>query len=46
MTGDVEEILEVLVPRAEQGPDGAGAFVDVPRFPLMSVVAQKRAVKT
>lgn len=46
MTGDVEEILEVLVPCTEQGPDRAGAFVDVPCFPLVSVVTQKRAVKT
>lgn len=46
MTGDVEEILEVLVPRAEQGPHRAGAFVDVSRLPLVSVVTQKGAVKT
>lgn len=38
MTGDVEEILKVLVSRAKQGPDRAGSFVDVPRFPLVSVV--------
>lgn len=43
---DVEEILEVLVSGAEQGPHGAGAFVDVPLLPLASVVTQKRAVKT
>lgn len=46
MTGDVEEVLEVLVSRPKQGPHGAGAFVNVPRLPLTSVVAQKRAVKT
>lgn len=46
MTGDVEEVLEVLVSCAEQGPDRAGAFEDVPHLPLVSVVTQKRAVKT
>lgn len=46
MAGDVEEILEVLVPAAEQGPNRAGALVDVPRLPLTSVVAQEGAVKT
>lgn len=46
MTGDVEEVLEVLVSAAKQGPHRAGAFVDVPRLPLTSVVAQEGAVKT
>lgn len=46
MTWDVEEVLEVLVSIAKQGPDGAGAFVDIPRLPLTSVVAQEGSVQT
>lgn len=46
VTGNVEEVLEVLVPRAEQRPHRAGALVDVLCFSLSSVVAQKRAVET
>lgn len=46
MTGDVEEVLKVLVSAAKQGPDRAGAFVDVPCLPLASVVTQEGAVKT
>ncbi len=46
MTGDVEEVLKVLVSTAKQGPDRAGAFVDVLRLPLASVVTQEGAVKT
>lgn len=46
MTGDVEEVLEVLVSGTKQGPDGACAFVDVPRLPLASIVTQERAVET
>lgn len=38
MAGDVEEILEVLVSTTKQGPHRAGAFVDVSRLPLTSVV--------
>lgn len=46
MTGDIEEVLEVLVSAAKQRPDRAGAFVDVPHLPLTSVVTQEGAVKT
>ena len=46
MTGDVEEVLKVLVSTAEQRPDGAGAFVDVPCLSLTSVVTQEGAIKT
>lgn len=46
MTGDVEEVLEVLVSTAKQRPDGAGALVDVPCLPLASVVTQEGAIKT
>lgn len=46
MAGDVEEILEVLVSTAKQGPHRAGTFVDVPRLPLTSVVTQEGAIKT
>lgn len=46
MARDIEEVLEVLVSCAKQGPDRAGAFVDVFRLPLASVVAQKCAIKT
>lgn len=44
--GDVEEVLEVLVSCAKQRPHGAGAFVEVLCLPFVSVVAQKRAIKT
>ena len=46
VTGDVEEVLKVLVSVAKQRPHGAGAFVDVLRLPLSSVVTQEGAVKT
>lgn len=46
MTRDVEEVLEVLVPCAKQGPDRTGAFVDVSCLPLSSVVTQEGAIKT
>lgn len=46
MAGDVEKILEVFVASAEQGPDGAGALVDVAGLPLTSIVTQERAVQT
>ncbi len=46
MTGDVEKVLEVLVSAAKQGPDGAGALVDVPCLSLACVVTQEGAVKT
>lgn len=46
MTGDVEEVLKVLVSVAKQRPHRAGAFVDVPRLPLATVVTQEGAVKT
>lgn len=46
MAGDVEEILEVLVSTTKQGPHRAGAFVDVSRLPLASVVTQEGAIKT
>ena len=45
MTRDVEKVLEVLVPHTEQGPDGTGTLVDVPRLPLSSVVTQECAIK-
>lgn len=44
MAGDVEEVLEVLVTAAKQGPHGAGTFVEVLRFPLTRVVTQEGAV--
>lgn len=46
MTGDVEEVLKVLVSVAKQGPHRAGAFIDVPCLSLASVVTQEGAVKT
>lgn len=46
MAGDVEEILEVLVSATKQGPHRAGAFVDVSRLPLTSIVTQEGAIKT
>lgn len=46
MAGDVEEVLEVLVSTAEQGPYRAGAFVDVLCLPLTSIVTQEGAIKT
>lgn len=46
VAGDVEEVLEVLVSTSKQGPHRAGAFVDVLRLPLASVVTQEGAVKT
>lgn len=46
VTGDVEEVLEVLVSVAKQGPHRAGAFVDVPHLPLASIVTQEGPVKT
>lgn len=46
MAGDVEEILEVLVSTTKQGPHRAGAFVDVSRLPLTSIVTQEGAIKT
>lgn len=46
MTGDVEKVLKVLVSHPKQRPHRAGAFINVPCFPLTSVVAQKGAVKT
>lgn len=46
MAGDVEEILEVLVSATKQRPHRAGAFVDVSRLSLTSVVTKKGAVKT
>lgn len=46
MTGDVEEVLEVLVSCAQQRPHRASTFVDVSRLPLTTVVTQERAVET
>ena len=46
VAGDVEEVLEVLVAGAQQGPDGAGAFEDVARLPLAGVVAEEGSVQT
>ena len=46
MAGDVEEVLEVLVAGAQQGPDGAGAFEGVAGLPLAGVVAEEGAVQT
>lgn len=46
MARDVEKVLEVLVASAEQGPDRAGALVDVAGLSLTSIVAQERAVQT
>lgn len=46
MTGNIKEVLEVLVAGAEQRPDGAGAFVDVAGLSLPPVVTQKRPVQT
>jgi len=46
MTGDVEEVLEVLVSVAKQRPHGAGALIDVPHLPLASIVTQEGPVKT
>jgi len=43
--GDVEEVLEVLVARAQQGPRGAGALEDVAGLPLAGVVAQEGSVE-
>ena len=45
MAGDVEEVLEVLVAGAQQGPDGAGAFEGVAGLPLAGVVAEEAAVE-
>lgn len=46
MAGDVEEVLEVLVSGAQQGPHRAGALIDVLGLPLAGVVAQKGAIET
>lgn len=46
MAGDVEKVLEVLVPATEQGPHGTGAIVDVSCLPLASVVTEEGAIKT
>lgn len=45
MTGNIKEVLEVLVAGAEQRPDGAGAFVDVAGLSLPPVVTQERPVQ-
>lgn len=44
MAGDVEKVLEVLVPATEQGPHGTGTIVDVPCLPFTTVVTEEGTV--